>query len=72
MKAIQKLNSFSNSRNTNQLILGDLMHLSLEDSLQLNIKNKYLYEIIPGAAPIINTIFLSGEKKGVRYDGLMA
>lgn len=59
-------------RNTNQLILGDLIHLSLEDSLELNIKNKYLYEIIPGTMPRVNTIFLSGEKKGVRYDGLMA
>lgn len=59
-------------RNTNHLILGDLIHLSLEDSLELNIKNKYLYEIIPGTMPRVNTIFLSGEKKGVRYDGLMA
>lgn len=44
-------------RNTNQLILGDLMRLSLEDSLELNIKNKYLYEIIPGTMPRVNTIF---------------
>jgi broad specificity phosphatase PhoE len=57
-------------RNTNEIILAQLLSLGPLTELNLNIKNKYLYEIILGKKPQISTIRLGGEHHGKRYPGL--
>ncbi len=53
-------------RNTNEMILSKLLGLTHA----VNVKNKYLYEITLGDAPIINTIRLGGEFHGKKFVGL--
>lgn len=52
-------------RNTNAVILSQLLGIKA-----VNVKNKYLYEIVLGDAPTINTIRLGGEFHGKKYVGL--
>ncbi len=55
-------------RNTNRVILSALMGWSLADVVELGLRSKYLYEITLGEAPAIQTICLSGDKKGTKSD----
>mgnify|MGYP001636571357 CR=1 FL=1 len=57
-------------RNTNEIILAQLLSLGPVDELNLNVKNKYLYEIKLGNKPQISTIRLGGEHHGKKYPGL--
>lgn len=57
-------------RNTNEVILADLLNLGFPPSKPINIKNKYLYEIELEATPSINTIRLGGEFHGKKFTGL--
>lgn len=53
-------------RNTNRVILAQLMNWSSERALELQINGRYLYRI---HGPQIETIRLDAEKLGRRYDG---
>ncbi len=53
-------------RSTNRVILRELMRWSLNVALELDLRSKYLYEIVPGANPLISTIRLDN---GHKYDG---
>jgi broad specificity phosphatase PhoE len=57
-------------RNTNEVILANLLNWGATSGKPINIKNKYLYEIELGATPIINTIRLGGEFHGKKFAGL--
>lgn len=57
-------------RNTNEVILARLLSLGPVSELDINVKNKYLYQIELGEAPSITTIRLGGERHGQRYAGL--
>jgi broad specificity phosphatase PhoE len=47
--------------NTNRAILSTLFKWKLEKTLGMNLKSKYLYEIIPGSNPIVSTISLDNK-----------
>jgi broad specificity phosphatase PhoE len=57
-------------RNTNEVILSQLLGLDSLAGKAINVKNKYLYEIKLGATPSINTIRLGGEFHGRKFAGL--
>jgi broad specificity phosphatase PhoE len=57
-------------RNTNEVILAELLALGSAAELNINIKNKYVYEIVPGAKPQVATIRLGGEHHGKKFAGL--
>lgn len=57
-------------RNTNELILAQLLAEDLLCAGEINIKNKYLYEIHCTQIPEVTTIRLGGEHHGQRYPGL--
>jgi broad specificity phosphatase PhoE len=57
-------------RNTNEIILRKLLGSTLDSSTAINIKNKYLYEIVLGDIPRIKTIRLGGESHGKKFAGL--
>ncbi len=57
-------------RNTNEILLGQLLKNSLVSQADINIKNKYLYAINYAASPAITTIRLGGEHHGRHYPGL--
>ncbi|MEZ4861135.1 MAG: histidine phosphatase family protein [Caldilineaceae bacterium] len=54
-------------RSTNRVILGAIMGWPHAQAKTLPIRNKYLYEIIPGPQPAIATIRLDEGKIGHRY-----
>ena len=54
-------------RSTNRVILNLVMRWPRAQCMALPIRNKYLYEITPGAAPQIATFRLDAEKIGKRY-----
>lgn len=51
-------------RNANRVILEALFHLKEEGAVNVNMRSKYLYEIVPGAHPQCNTISLEKDKMG--------
>lgn len=53
-------------RSTNRVILRELMRWPLDTALGLDLRSKYLYEIVPGESPRINTIRLDN---GHRHEG---
>lgn len=57
-------------RNTNEVILANLLTLGPAAELNINVKNKYVYEILSGAIPQVATIRLGGEHHGKKYAGL--
>lgn len=56
-------------RNTNEVILANLLMLGSATELNINVKNKYVYEILCGAIPQVATIRLGGEHHGKKYAG---
>jgi broad specificity phosphatase PhoE len=56
-------------RNTNEVILTNLLDLGSPADVVINVKNKYLYEIELGTTPSINTIRLGGEFHGKKFPG---
>lgn len=57
-------------RNTNEVILSKLLGFGSSTNKVINVKNKYLYEIVLGEPPAIGTIRLGGEFHGKRFIGL--
>ena len=57
-------------RNTNEVILSNLLGFGSSADKAINVKNKYLYEIELGDSPIITTIRLGGEFHGKKFMGL--
>lgn len=57
-------------RNTNEVILARVLSLGRAAELNLNVKNKYLYDIELDDPPRVTTIRLGGECHGQRYPGL--
>lgn len=57
-------------RNTNEIILSRLLAGEMTAVNDINIKNKYLYEIQCTPVPCVTTIRLGGEHHGQRYQGL--
>jgi broad specificity phosphatase PhoE len=57
-------------RNTNEVILARLLALGCAADLDINVKNKYLYEIELTDTPQVTTIRLGGERHGQKYQGL--
>ncbi len=57
-------------RNTNQVILAQLLSLGSTSRFTINIKNKYVYEILLREMPEVSTIRLGGESHGKKYLGL--
>lgn len=53
-------------RSTNRVILKNLMRWPLHTTLELDLRSKYLYEIVLDRNPLINTIRLDN---GQRYEG---
>lgn len=53
-------------RSTNRVILRKLMRWPLNVASELDLRSKYLYEIVPGESPRINTIRLDD---GHKYEG---
>jgi broad specificity phosphatase PhoE len=56
-------------RNTNEVILAKLLALDYAADLDINVKNKYLYEIELTDPPRVTTIRIGGERHGQRYAG---
>lgn len=57
-------------RKTNEVILSKLLPLDKNGVISINVKNKYVYEIILGSRRTVNTIRLGGEFHGERFSGL--
>ncbi len=57
-------------RNTNEVILTNLLGLNQKSDRTINVKNKYLYEIQLDTTLTINTIRLGGEFHGRKFAGL--
>lgn len=57
-------------RNTNEIILRRLLGSALDSGITINVKNKYLYEVVLEDIPLINTIRLGGEFHGKKFKGL--
>lgn len=58
-------------RNTNRVILGELMQWPPEAVIDLKLRNKYLYEITFGDDPMIRTICLEDEKPGLAIESFI-
>lgn len=56
-------------RNTNEVILAELLGVDLAHGNAVNIKNKYLYEIHLNGTPRVDTIRLGGEYHGKKFTG---
>jgi len=59
-------------RNTNRVILEALFHWKDKEAINVNLRSKYLYEIVPGAKPQCNTISLAKEKAGSVIKGFIS
>lgn len=59
-------------RITNRVLLQALLGWSAHDTAQLTLRSKFLYEVVPGTEPTINTILLSERKAGRRHEGFLA
>jgi broad specificity phosphatase PhoE len=58
-------------RNTNRVLMGELMKWPLERWPELRLRNKFLYRISIGAQTEIATFALSGSKTGVCHDSFI-
>ena len=57
-------------RNSNEVILARLLSLGSAADLNINVKNKYLYDIELTEPPRVTTLRLGGERHGQKYAGL--
>jgi broad specificity phosphatase PhoE len=59
-------------RNTNRVLLGELLHWPLEVAAATNIKSKYLYEVRYTPQPQVRTICLEETRSGSIQEGFHA